>query len=241
MRSAAEPVGGWPPTSDRSSGSRQAQVWGERLPEARRAWDAAAAVSTARTSAAGDFEWARVLAAEAGATDRRAASQPGQPRSNTIGEPDRLAGDHARSQGATVEAADAASTAQAAPAWPAREAPGVSVTSGRRRGLRPAAATPPRVITRADGSTGFKTWTAPEVARFLDRSCEHRYGALWAFILLTGCRRGEAIGVRWQDLDLDRGRAYIHQTIGRVAGNKMTWVPPRRVLDAGRSRWTPIL
>ena len=79
-------------------------------------------------------------------------------------------------------------------------------------------ATPPRVITKADCTTGFSTWTAPEVARFLGRTAEHRHGTLWAFILLSGCRRGEALGLRWQDLDLDRSRAHIQQTIGRVAG-----------------------
>ena len=79
-------------------------------------------------------------------------------------------------------------------------------------------ATPPRVIAKADGTTAFSTWTAPEVAQFLGETAEHRHGTLWAFILLTGCRRGEALGLRWQDLDLDRGRAHIQQTIGRVAG-----------------------
>ena len=79
-------------------------------------------------------------------------------------------------------------------------------------------ATPPRVITQADGTTGFSTWTAPEVARFLDKTSGHRHATYWAFVLLTGCRRGEALGLRWQDVDFERGRAYIQQTIGRVAG-----------------------
>ena len=29
---------------------------------------------------------------------------------------------------------------------------------------------------------------------------------------------GEALGLRWQDVDFEQGRAYIQQTIGRVAG-----------------------
>lgn len=117
---------------------QQAQAWRQRLPEAQRALNAA---PTARTSAAGDLEWATVLATEADENDRRAASQPRHPLSNTIGEPDPLASESTRAQGATVEGADAASTAQVAQARPAREAPGARITSRRPRGPRPLAAT----------------------------------------------------------------------------------------------------
>ena len=79
-------------------------------------------------------------------------------------------------------------------------------------------ATAPRVIANADGSHGFTTWTAPDLAAFLRSSADHRHACLWAFLAFTGCRRGEALGLRWQDVDLERGRASIQQTVGKVAG-----------------------
>lgn len=43
---------------------------------------------------------------------------------------------------------------------------------------------------------------------------EHRI----VFLATTGCRRGEALGLRWRDLDLDGGRATIRQTVGTIGG-----------------------
>ena len=39
------------------------------------------------------------------------------------------------------------------------------------------------------------------------------YRPLWYFYLLTGVRRGEALGVQWRDIDWDRGTVYICRTI----------------------------
>jgi integrase len=49
-----------------------------------------------------------------------------------------------------------------------------------------------------------------------------------AFVLLatTGMRRGEALGLRWSDVDLDAGRLSIVQTITTVR-DKMVITPPK--------------
>jgi integrase len=52
-------------------------------------------------------------------------------------------------------------------------------------------------------------WTAAQTARFLASCREHRLYAAYHLIALRGLRRGEAIGLRWCDLDLDRGIGYI--------------------------------
>ena len=52
-------------------------------------------------------------------------------------------------------------------------------------------------------------WTATQTARFLPSCGEHRFYAAYHLIALRGLRRGEAIGLRWCDLDLDRGIGYI--------------------------------
>jgi integrase len=45
-------------------------------------------------------------------------------------------------------------------------------------------------------------WQPEDVGRFLDASADHRLYALFHLIAFTGMRRGEAIGLRWTDVDL---------------------------------------
>lgn len=90
-------------------------------------------------------------------------------------------------------------------------------------------ADPPR--QRASSSREMTTWTPGEAERFLDHVADDRVFALWVFLLTTGVRRGEAAGLRWQDVDLDSGRAAIKQA--RVAvGYEVQVAAPK----TGRSR-----
>jgi integrase len=74
------------------------------------------------------------------------------------------------------------------------------------------AADPPRAGQKSDG---VHSWDAPTLRRFLDssRAAEDRYHAFWVLLATTGMRRGEALGLRWADVDLDAGRARILQTV----------------------------
>lgn len=94
-----------------------------------------------------------------------------------------------------------------------------ALADAERKGLvarnAAAAASPPS--SKVDEQV-MRTWSAPELARFLDGTRDDDQGALWAFLAMTGCRRGEALGLRWSDVDLDRGRAHIVTTVGKVAG-----------------------
>ena len=58
-------------------------------------------------------------------------------------------------------------------------------------------------------SPEMHAWTAGEVAAFLDHVEDDRLSALWTLLLARGLRRGEALGLRWQDVDLDAGRLRI--------------------------------
>ncbi|MEO8323141.1 MAG: site-specific integrase, partial [Actinomycetota bacterium] len=64
-------------------------------------------------------------------------------------------------------------------------------------------ADPPRL--RASGSREMKTWTTEELASFLGAVASDEWGALYHLIAMTGMRRGEALGLRWSDVDLERG------------------------------------
>lgn len=99
------------------------------------------------------------------------------------------------------------------------------LSDAQRKGLlrsNPAsAATPPSAAARAE----HRTWTAREIGIFLQHTEQHHYATLWAFLALTGCRRGEALGLRWVDVDDQARRVVIAQTIGTVAGHTTTGTP----------------
>jgi integrase len=57
------------------------------------------------------------------------------------------------------------------------------------------------------------TWTAEQVGTFLQGVADDRLGAAYFLLATTGMRRGEALGLRWSDVDLDAGRAALRQTL----------------------------
>jgi integrase len=73
------------------------------------------------------------------------------------------------------------------------------------------AADPPRAS--ADNRPAMKTWTAEQVRTFLIHTAENRLYAAFVLLATTGMRRGEALGLRWSDLDLVTGRASVVQTV----------------------------
>lgn len=75
------------------------------------------------------------------------------------------------------------------------------------------AADPPRGLTRPR----IRVWTAAELAAFLRSATDDRLIALWHLIATTGMRRGEALGLHWDDLDLDTGRLSIKRTLVQIA------------------------
>jgi integrase len=74
-------------------------------------------------------------------------------------------------------------------------------------------------------------WTADQTARFLHEIAGHRLYAVYHLIALRGLRRGEAAGLRWCDLDLDRGIAVIENQTQRIGGT-LAACPPKT--KAGR-------
>ncbi|MCM3603817.1 hypothetical protein M3175_24510, partial [Robertmurraya korlensis] len=56
-------------------------------------------------------------------------------------------------------------------------------------------------------------WTAEQAGGFLDHAAGHRLYPMFHLIAYRGLRRGEAVGLRWQDADLDRGVLRITQQV----------------------------
>lgn len=56
-------------------------------------------------------------------------------------------------------------------------------------------------------------WSPAEAAAFLNQAKSDALAPLWYFLCLEGMRRGEALGLRWRDLNLERGTAHIVQSV----------------------------
>jgi len=70
-----------------------------------------------------------------------------------------------------------------------------------------------------------KPWTAEQARKFLEINSQDRLAALYELMLLTGMRRGEAIGLRWEDVDLDGRCLFIVQQITEVRGRSVVGKP----------------
>jgi integrase len=91
------------------------------------------------------------------------------------------------------------------------------------------AASPPRQLQPAERK--LAVWSGDELRRFLAHVQRDRLFALWRLYAVSGCRRGEAIAARWEDLDLGARRWEIHRALGVVNGAPRMGVP-----KSGRGR-----
>lgn len=76
----------------------------------------------------------------------------------------------------------------------------------------PATAARPPKQTKPD----MATWTSAELGAFLAGVNDDPLYAAYVLIATTGMRRGEAMGLRWQDVDLEAGFVRIRQTLTTV-------------------------
>lgn len=74
-------------------------------------------------------------------------------------------------------------------------------------------------------------WQSEELRTFLDATRNDRTYPLWLLLATTGVRRGEAAGLRWSSVDLERGRVTISEARVVVDHVVMTSTPKT---DRGR-------
>ena len=73
------------------------------------------------------------------------------------------------------------------------------------------AADPPR--TQGNGQQEMKTWSAEQLSAFLASTKGERLFPLWRVLAMTGMRRGEAVGLRWDDVDLENARLSVRRAL----------------------------
>lgn len=90
-----------------------------------------------------------------------------------------------------------------------------ALSDAERLGLIPrnpaAAARPPSADRKEQ-----RTWSSDDLRDFLDTVREDRLFAMYVLMATTGMRRGEVLGLRWRDIDLDGGELHIVQTLAAV-------------------------
>ncbi len=62
----------------------------------------------------------------------------------------------------------------------------------------------------------MRVWSAAELRQFLLQVCDDRLFALWRLAATTRMRRGELLGLRWQNVDLNPRRVAVRQTLTTV-------------------------
>ena len=71
--------------------------------------------------------------------------------------------------------------------------------------------------SKADAHRRIKAWNANQLGTFLETISQHRLHPAYHLSSHTGMRRGELLGLRWCDLDLDAGRLSVRQALVSVA------------------------
>jgi integrase len=92
-----------------------------------------------------------------------------------------------------------------------------------------AEARPPRVEPFA-----ARTLTAAEARRLIETSAADDLGPLWAVLIATGLRQGEALGLAWADVDMAASTLTVRRSLGRGWDGKLALGAPK----SDRSRRT---
>lgn len=68
---------------------------------------------------------------------------------------------------------------------------------------------------RTEAKKEMLVWTEEEFKKFIDCVDDIVYRCLFSFLFMTGCRKGEALALRWKDIDLKNKTARIEKSITR--------------------------
>jgi integrase len=87
------------------------------------------------------------------------------------------------------------------------------------------------VVTLVDAPTVVRPEVVPlstdDVRALLATAAEAPNGARWSVALALGLRQGEALGLLWEDVDLDAGTLTVRRALQRVKGKGLVLVEPK--------------
>ena len=66
-----------------------------------------------------------------------------------------------------------------------------------------------------------------DARHLLDVARDDRLEALWTLALVTGLREGELLGLRWEDVDLERDELHVRGTLKRLADQGLVRTSPK--------------
>jgi integrase len=72
-----------------------------------------------------------------------------------------------------------------------------------------------------------EAWSDAEISIYMSAIRGHKHGHAFALGIVLGLRRGEICGLRWQDIDFDRGLIHIVNQRQRMGNGQIVDCPPK--------------
>ncbi|WP_246266465.1 site-specific integrase [Nonomuraea typhae] len=101
----------------------------------------------------------------------------------------------------------------------------------RRRGAGLSRAAMINVYVATPRPSPVMVWTPAHTFAFLAHAATHRLSVLYRLIALRGLRRGEAVGLRWKDVNLNAGTAGVHWQITQLGWEPVQGKPKTEASD----------
>lgn len=73
----------------------------------------------------------------------------------------------------------------------------------------------------------IRTLSIEETRRLFEATRDHRLHALWVVLVTTGLRLGEALGLKWDDIDFEMGKLSVRRSLQREKGVGFVLVEPK--------------
>lgn len=89
----------------------------------------------------------------------------------------------------------------------------------------PADVARPQYTREAAQDETVKAWTEEEATRFYRVARQDRRGVAFCFMLATGMRIGEALGLRWENVEIETGRVHIKESLVSLSGKAHRTTP----------------
>ena len=85
----------------------------------------------------------------------------------------------------------------------------------------------------------FEAWELETILEFLELTADTRYGHFYKFAVLTGMRRSEICGLKWNDIKLSDGYLNVVRTLQYIKGRGMIEQPPKSFRSDRAVRLSP--